>query len=225
MRIVICGPPKCGNHWIQSILVNIYGLTGYDRVMSIDKLADQPNNSISIQHFHPSDELFYKMPDTKFVSIIRDPYDVFVSAYFYANNFPDSIEYTDGGSKLVDVPISHPNVIDWLANNFGGILNLALDWINSKRSCIIRYEDMHTDIINVVKTVTDYINPIDEKIIYDAVNWVTPERMRSHSEAMRKHIRSAIVGDWRNHLSRDHLEIFKNVLSHLILELGYSVQP
>ena len=95
MRILIAGPPKTGNMWLKCLLGQIYGLRWLpsgdipgrpDTPLFTEWAAAGrfPDGTIFHQHYEYSDQLADaadRVP-AHLVTIIRDPYDAFVSTYF-----------------------------------------------------------------------------------------------------------------------------------------------
>lgn len=222
MKIVICGPAKTGNHWLRFIFGHLYNLTAYKRALTIEELAKIPDNTISIHHFYPTDEFFNAVPDAYVFTIIRDPYDTFVSTYFYANNFQDIV--VPPGDLMFGKNIQHPDVLTFLADHFGNTLQLAADWVECNKTRIVRYENLHKDCFNFIKTETNSINPsVTDIDIQKSILFSDVDRIRKMGVGMKKHMRKSIVGDWKNHLTRDHLNIMKDKFGDLISRLGYDV--
>jgi hypothetical protein len=76
-KIVVFGFPKSGNVWINSLLVDYFGLPG------IDPLLDANKPGVGMTH-RPFDEWVGNRPDFLHgVCIVRDPRDVVASFYHY----------------------------------------------------------------------------------------------------------------------------------------------
>jgi hypothetical protein len=236
MRILVASPPKTGNFWIKALLSESYNLTILspepgDDVRDLEKFIEQGyfiDNSIFHQHYWPTDRLFRLADSSKIdiVTIIRNPYDTFVSLFYYVQNFP---EIVDSGHPLYFIhgkKIDDPEILDFMnrfEEGFGIHLQLAVNWVNDGRSTLIRYEDLKKDTYGTLKIVTDHLLPIDESTIQNAISAASASNMRRKSDVLSRHIRKASVGDWRNHLSEDHLKIFRENYRELIENLGYNV--
>jgi hypothetical protein len=183
--------------------------------------------SIVHQHFWPSPALFWiaRQHDIGLVTTLRDPYDQFVSWYFYIQNFADAfVAARDPGRRAIDKPIDHPDVLDLLGNEFGAFLDQAIAWLESSKSVVVRYEALHRDPGAVLASASirfdlPFVMPVDE-----AVQGASPEVMRQDGPEMVRHIRSAHVGGWQTHLSEPHYRLFR--LRHVsrLARLGYPVR-
>lgn len=221
MRVIICGPQKTGNHWIQSILVNIYGFLGFNRVFSLEELSCQPDHSISIQHFYPDSDLLDL--DAKFFTILRDPYDVFVSLFYYVNNFSDNF-INSPEKKLIGKKINDNEVLDYLANDFFRHLYMGMAWKNCPRTYLLTYESLHSDPLNVIRPIANIIGAKTDDVLTNAIEQSAPENMKKYNDAMNKHVRKAIVGDWKNHLNENHLKVFQERHKAAIEVWGYVIR-
>ncbi len=95
MRIVIAGPPKTGNMWLKCLLGRAYGLR-WLRPFETPERADLqalrswlaadrfPDGTIFHQHYDYASEVADALDavPAHVVTIVRDPYDAFVSTYY-----------------------------------------------------------------------------------------------------------------------------------------------
>lgn len=161
MRIVVISAPRSGNHWIECLLGSIYQLEHLDgsRKPSTTKVRDVkawvsaggfPENTIFHLHcrFKPQLCDFIESVPAQIVTIARDPYDAFVSRYFWTQNrSPGNVEKAESRPRhaLVGKSIDDPEVLTFLGsdNGFGSHLRQSLEWVKSGRAAVVRYEDLH----------------------------------------------------------------------------------
>jgi hypothetical protein len=236
MKIVIAGPPKTGNVWVENILAHAYGLTilkppyipsrSEEELEAFCEAGNFLDNSIFHQHFAPTD-LFFEIASRAgchLVTAIRDPYDTFVSLYFYIQRFrEDFLRVGDPGAAIIDLAIDHPTVLDFLRHGFRANLESAQEWLSAGRSIVVRYEDLHADPVREIDRVTAQIQPIADDIVKAAINASDVNVLRNKNEDLAKHIRVGKAGDWRNYLTDEHLHIFREYHRDIIEYLGYCV--
>jgi hypothetical protein len=165
------------------------------------------------------------------VTIVRDPYDAFVSMYHWMQT---RTEYDRERGRvrpkerprnaLYNKPLDDPAILEFLAGPFGEHLRRADEWVHSGRAIVVRYEDLHRDAAGTLTKVTDQIEPVDLARIMQAVEACSAENMRNMSKRMSKHVRAATVGDSRGTLGDAHLKIFRDQYSDLLTSLGYEVR-
>jgi hypothetical protein len=164
---------------------------------------------------------------TQIVTAVRDPYDTFVSLYYWAQ---DRAAEEDPGDKvrarhvMVGKPLDHPDVLAFLRDGFGSHLRKANEWLHSGRGEVIRYEELHRDPVSALSRVTDRVAPVPPEQVAAAVERCKAENMRQMNEKLSRHVRSAKVGDSRERLSEAHLAIFRDYHADLIQRLGYEVR-
>jgi hypothetical protein len=237
MRILIAGPPKTGNVWVENILAMVYGLkilqppnvpgSGPGELQDFIDRDLFKDGSIFHQHFMPTRELFQAAASVRchLVTTIRNPYDTFVSLYHYIQRFSeDFIRCNDVGQLVIGKPIDHPDALAFLRHGFTWNLIIAREWLRSNRSIIVRYEDLHADTFKEVKRMTDQIEAVDEGLIRQVIAATAAPILRKKDKSLAKHIRTAVVGDWQNHLNEKHLRIFRTCHAQLIRETGYEVE-
>jgi hypothetical protein len=125
---------------------------------------------------------------------------------------------------MYDRPIQHEDVLEFLAHGFRPHIARALGWLDSHRSLIIRYEDLHFTPVESLKSLTDQISPVSTDRIEMALDACRADRVRQQDEKMAWHVRSARVGDSREKLGDVHLAIFRERHADLIQQLGYPVR-
>lgn len=240
MRIVVSAPPKTGNHWIGCLLSTIYGLHwpvegAHAATSSPETLAafvaagDFPDDAMFHHHsrFNPRlCDVIDAIP-AHHVTMCRDPYDVFVSMYFWEQ---ERSARGLGRSQprprhaLYGRAIDDPEVLDFLKNSFGGHINRAIGWQESGRALPIRYEELHRDPVESLTRLTDAISPVSEAVIRQALESCRADRVRQQDEKMAWHVRAARVGDSRSKLTEEHLRIFREAHGDQIARLGYEVR-
>jgi hypothetical protein len=239
VRIIIAGPPKAGNVWLKCLLGHIYDLRPLTNQETperpqIDILrtwleeGNFPDGTIFHQHYDYREELadLVDSVPAHLVTIIRDPYDAFVSAYF-------TIQQQEGtgrrGGRRTDEiagkPLSDPDVVQYLRNGgFRNNMRRAKEWLESGRTLVVRYERLHSDPIDELRSVTDKVEPVPDERIAAAVAVCSADNMRTLGGRKSKHVRAAKVGDSREKLNEEHLAVFREKYADVIRALGYEVR-
>ena len=243
MRIVISSPPKMGNKWIKCLLGQAYDLTWITGSESPDtnieefsRFVDEgrfPENTIFHQHCRYKPKLCDIIDEVPahLVTIVRDPYDAFVSMYHWIQTRTDYDKQRGRvrpkqrpRDAMVGKPIDDPMILDYLADGYGDQIRRGSEWVNSGRAIIVRYEDLHRDTMAEMKRVTGLIEPVDAARLEQAIEACSVDNMRKMSKRMSQHVRSAKVGESRDTLSEPHLEIFREKYGDLVASLGYEVR-
>jgi Sulfotransferase domain len=243
MRIVISSPPKMGNKWIKCLLSRVYDLqwvigedspdTNIERFELFVSEGRFPDNTIFHQHckYKPKIcDVIDEIP-AHLVTIVRDPYDAFVSMYHWIQTRTDYDRERGRVRKkerprdaMVGKPIDDPLILEYLADGYGQQIQRAHEWVHSGRAIVVRYEDLHRDPVAALTRVTNQIEPVDTARIEKAVEACSVDNMRKMSKRMSQHVRAAKVGDSRDTLGEPHLKIFREKYSDLLTSLGYEVR-
>jgi hypothetical protein len=241
MRVLVAAPPKTGNVWFEKLVSLAFGLewvrtappyeywTTRDPEPLLDFISAGrfPDRSICHQHYWPSDRLFEIARDRgiALATTLRDPYDQFVSWYHYIQSFADAfVAAGDPGQRAIGKPIDHADVLDLLGNEFGAFLDQGIAWLESGRSLVVRYEDLHGNAEGVLIDAQRYFGVPPAIDPAHAIAGANAASMRRESADLARHIRSARAGGWRDHLLPVHLEIFRDRHARRIGGLGYAVQ-
>lgn len=241
MRIVIAAPPKAGNSWVKCLLATMYDLAWLrgeqtperPDLPALKAWAERgafPDNSVFHQHYPYSDELVrvVEAVPAHLVTIIRDPYDAMVSLYYFVQAQASESASRDRLEHMRDNPIAgktldDPDTIAYLDEALGPYLIQAREWVESGRSAVIRYEELHRDPLPELMRATNHIRPVPPERITAAIEACQADTLRAAQPGLRKRIRTATVGDWRNHLTEAHLTRFRENHSDAIRALGYAV--
>jgi hypothetical protein len=236
MRIFIGAQPKTGNVWVRKLLCKIYalddlnedpqldlGLRGEDFVNFVNS-GRFPDNTIVQQHLFPSPSMLgaAECIFCHLVTVVRDPYDTFVSFYFYVNAMPQRFRHLRPGI-LIGKPIGHPDVLEFLRTRYVWHLRMARRWLLCGRASVVRYEELHSAPLESVRKLTNRLQPVPDHRIANAVSACSAERMRQRGGWLSHHVRSARMGEGKEHLLPIHLEIMRRDFSQIIEDLGYQV--
>jgi hypothetical protein len=256
MRIVITSPPKMGNKWIKCLLSRIYDLkwivgqdspnTNIERFEQFVRDGRFPDNTIFHQHCRykpPLCDLIDEIP-AHLVTIVRDPYDAFVSMYHWIQTRTDydrergrvrrmrqrardavaGLTTERPRNAMVGKPIDDPLVLHYLANEYGPLIERAAEWVHSGRAIVVRYEELHRDPVAELTRVTSAIEPVDMARVQQAIEACSIDNMRKMSKRMSFHVRAAEVGESRDTLGESHLSIFRDKYGELVSSLGYEIR-
>jgi hypothetical protein len=239
VRIIIAGPPKAGNVWLKCILAHIYDLRPlgnsetprrpqFHLFKAWVEGSNFPDGSIFHQHYDYSTELadLIDSVPAHAVTIIRDPYDGFVSSYFTIQQHKeDGLRSGRRTDVMVGKSLSDADVVAYLRNGgFRNNMRRAKEWLESGRTRVVRYERLHSNPIEELRPVTDSIEPVPDERIAAALDSCSAENMRKMGGSRSKHVRAAKVGDSREKLNDEHLAVFREKYSDMIRALGYEVR-
>jgi hypothetical protein len=141
VRIVIAACPKMGNMWLKCLLRSIYDLDtlgpgemperpDLDLFKKWLAKGDWPDETIFHQHYAFSPEFcdLVEAVPARLVTIIRDPYDAFVSLYFYTRRRAEQDRRKARRfSVLLGKTIHYPDVLERLVDRFRVTLDRAID--------------------------------------------------------------------------------------------------
>ncbi|MCG6870805.1 MAG: sulfotransferase domain-containing protein [Gammaproteobacteria bacterium] len=235
LRLLIASPVKTGNVWLKNLLSHMYGLRmatppqyEFDE---LDSFADYLRvgmfrpGSVTHQHFLPSARFFELIEPWRcqVITTIRHPYDVFVSLYFHVQNKDHLFfEEDDPHNPLLGEDLDTPAALDFLRDQFTGVVRHMELWHDSGRSIMLRYEDLRRQPLETLRGLAEGILPLPEETIRAAIDACSMEKMKKRDRT--GHVRKGMVGDWRNHLTDAHLEILRAPpFCDQIEKLGYVV--
>jgi hypothetical protein len=225
--------------WLKCLLGRAYGLRwlrGFETPKRADLQALEswlaanrfPDGTIFHQHYDYAPEVADALDaaPAHLVTIVRDPYDAFVSTYYTLQQH--SSENNQKGRKFTELmgkPLNDPVVIEFLRQGgYRNNLEKARAWANSGRAVVLRYESLIQDPLAELRRATELIAPIDVESLETAIDYCRADRMRERTKGGSKHVRTATVGDSERQLTADHFEAFREAYAEIIAELGYPVR-
>jgi hypothetical protein len=239
VRIVIAGPPKTGNMWLKCLLGRAYGLRWLRHFETPERVDFQaltswlaanrfPDGTIFHQHYDYAPEIADALEavPAHLVTIVRDPYDAFVSTYYTLQQH--SAENNQKGRKFTELmgkSLDDPAVIEFLRQGgYRNNLEKARDWANSGRAVVLRYENLSQNPMAELQRATGMIAPISIENLETAIDYCRADRMRQRTKGGSKHVRAATVGDSERQLTAAHFQAFREAYAEIIRELGYPVR-
>jgi hypothetical protein len=152
------------------------------------------------------------------VYIYRDPRDICVSRYIYLRH-PD-LNYTICSMAGLPDPLGRPRrpYAKWPR---------FMKEHKEYYTIAIRYEDLHETPIETLRDVVYALTGLElaESRIAETVERqrfdVIQERFPDRNVIMNFVLRKGIIGDWKNHFSRDDGRLFQEHFGRLMLDQGY----
>jgi hypothetical protein len=164
--------------------------------------------------------------------ILRDPRDVVIShAFFLADKAKDHVhhEYYQGLTSLDDrIRASILGRPDWDSKasqdgdfpDIGARFQPYLDWLTQPKVLVLRFEDFILSRPAALSGLLDYAEQrgFPVKVSRDqAVETLT----RAIDPQSSFTFRGGRVGDWQQHFTVEHKELFKRCAGDLLIRLGY----
>lgn len=242
MRIVVVAPTMAGNRWLACSLGAIHGLTPASppRERGADEAAPVaawvagggfPDGAI-VHHpyrFSPGlAEAIGSVP-AQAVTVVRDPYDLFLAAYRAAQAGPRGASAPSRRARRADAmtgkPIDHPDVLDFLANEFASGLIKTVEWLRSGRAFSVRYEELERDPTDALRRLVERIDPAAVDRIEPAIAACGPLVERGRAGARDRRARAAEATSAAPIALTDaHLCLFRDRHADLVRELGYPLR-
>lgn len=237
------GHHKCGTNWILQIMSDVCALQNLTLVNHDEAVWFQNGDILAYRREHPFDFWSYTNADYTFVRpldtigfhVVRDPRDVIVSGYFsHLATHPDEAwprlryyrPYLQSLSK-------HDGLMREM--EFSGIyMQQMFLWEYGAKPSILElhFEDMIAAPTETFVRVLTHLGFMPSKVTRAELETILERHSFENMSGGRSpgqedsasHYRLGIPGDWRNHLSADHIAYFKSLYNPLLRKLGYETR-
>ena len=220
--------PKCGGSWISNMIRSYVGSSfneGY-RLIGRDEVIQK--------------HVRYRPGLVRVVVVVRDPRDMFVSAYYHETSFSDR-EKSLPIERYFRRDPERPTAEDFADYLEAKLLYIThprffysqfLDsWFGRPGACVVRYEDFLEDAeAQLLRVVRFLARPVDLRTIRLAVSENSFENVtrrlygveRSTGvEDNTRFVRKGIVGDWKNHFNERSCQLIEKFEGCSLRRLGY----
>ena len=224
--------PKCGGTWLSRML-------SLSLQVPFAQYARLPVAMPSVVHGHWK----YHSRLKNVTYLTRDGRDVMVSFYFHfsrpthnpnhAKNQEVYMQKLKGilgqDADVQDVRTNLPRFIEHIfANPIACKQNWrdhVASWWGRPGVSTVRYESLIEDcegtMMNLVQSLGQEADPDQVKLAVDQYSMKRATGRNPGEEDKSSFIRKGIVGDWKNHFSRESAEVFDQLAGDMLVELGY----
>ena len=213
LKILIVSTPKTGNTWLRNLLAAAYGLPMVELNPIFDAAEAEGHGArwIAHQHFYPEAGLlsWAEQHGVVLLTTVRHPGDVLISLYHYVHNFIDRANGfgTEAAMAADDQPFGDKTA-GFVKGTFHGLLDISIQWMDTGRSQVVRYEDLWRDPVGTLAALTDRIYPLDLDTIERAVEQCDISVMRKMAGRDGKFFRKGGSGNWRQDLPPEIVALF-----------------
>lgn len=162
----------------------------------------------------------------KVILLRRDPRDVAVSAYLRKKNINNNTVKL-GLKSRIHLALHRMSFVSYALTVFGWV-NFYEAW--SGIECHhVTYEDMSRNTKGELRRMLDYLDiNASDKLLEEAVEMFSFRKITGRDKGEEvignSEFRKGVVGDFRNHISRNYLKICKMVFGNRLAKQGYQFE-
>ncbi len=239
-RILANAQPKNGTHLLLSTLREVPGLrfSGVavdwsDPDAAVERLQATHPGEFSKGHIPYLDPAPPALEDGTFVvfNMVRDPRDNAVSFYHYVLRYPEHYLYPafaqmrDDGERLMAVIRGFSfaqGAGEVSMKTIGHRFDVWGGWDDSPSCLTLRFEDLVGErgggsALRQQQAIRRMLQRLDIAPQPEIIASIARGGFDTSTHSFRK----GVIGDWRNHFTRQHVETFKRVANHVLLRYGY----
>jgi len=242
------GHHKCASQWISRVCHSLSQRHGllftyidffHSPELSLGQwVAGQGTGFLAYANAHPAHVA--TLDSIKGFHVIRDPRDMIISGYFSHRNSHHTVDLPEleaHRKKLLDASKDEGIFLEMeysrelRRNGIDiGLLSSLENWNYQQDNILeIKYEDLVTDPAGMYLKIFTFLGLIQSRAdhpellrILDQYSFENLSGGRSRgTENQQNHFRKGVSGDWKNHFSREHADLFKKEYADLLIRLGY----
>ncbi len=220
--------PKCGGSWISNLIRSYVGSSFNDgyRLIGPDEVIQK-----HIRH---------RPGLARVVVVVRDPRDMYVSAYYHETSFVDR-EKSLPIERYYRRNPERPTAEDFAEYLEAKLLHVThprffysqfLDsWLGRPGVCLVRYEDFLEDaeaqLIRVVRFLGRSVeldrirSSVSENSFESTTRRLYGTQRATGTADNTRFVRKGIVGDWKNHFNAKSCELIEKLDGSSLRRLGY----
>ncbi len=210
---MILATPKTGNTWLRLLMHYVYDLP----IVEIpgdwnpESMADLPDRFVTHQHLTPSKSLFRWLVENRVfvITTVRHPADTFLSFVHFLKWNPNKVDRTSESLNL-DGDQLGVNALAYVQKGFPKIYSLSFAW-HLLGSCLVRYEDMLTNPLVQLRSITSKVLPVSEHKLKVAIVRCQPETLSKQKIVDSRHFRTATSQTWASELSTEIINLMKAI--------------
>lgn len=229
---------KCGSQWVRDVLtapevVACSGLphSGISINLGLCSRLEIPEGTFSgpIYAMNQWEWQYWKHLGDKAIVVLRDPRDVMISLMFswlYSHGSNDRIDLAR--QMLHELPTNEEKVARMIAIfGNGAWLRMYLTWFAGVDSdaLVVRYEAMVVDQHSEFRKIFDWLGwNVSQETLEAVVNRLSFESRSGRKPGITdkfSHYRCGVAGDWRNHFTRKHGELWELLYPGFLFEIKY----
>jgi hypothetical protein len=236
--LFVVGIPKSGTTWLEKMLSSY---PGYSELLIPEASLASPHqwnmpddtftrmrNMLVLSKMHlagtPHNAKLLSNSDIPYAILYRDLRDVCISNYYYVRLTPWHYQYQD----LINKSLSD-YIDDWIADSLPGFCAWVDSWAEVRdpaRSIMVRYEDILSDPHATLRRILEtYELPATDERIDDMVERNRFDRLSggrsAGQEKNNSFFRKGKAGDWKNHLTDQQKQAFKEIGGDWLIRHGY----
>jgi hypothetical protein len=227
-QIALVSYPKSGNTWLRAIIANL--LSGKDLSLNAVEVSVPDIYKKRVSYLNRNMTPFFKSHEyytpsyNKVVYLVRDPRDIIGSYYSYQKKLkqiPDDIECIE---QYMSLFLSGDN------SSYGDWASHVNSWLEIENLILIKYEDLKTAPISVLKKICDFSNiRVDDAEIKKALTACTIERMKDKEHGWDEmkgasesgFFRNGNVGGYKSEISVDAVQKLEKQWAKVMKKLDY----
>jgi len=197
----------------------------------LQKLKKLPNDLIISPLYirYPEFDTLQKPDAHKTFFIARDPRDLIISNYFSLKYSHDPYHPYILKMREKLNSMSQDDGITNIINSFTAGTKKTLDgWFKqkSKKIKLIKFEEIFGEkqynvFSRLLKHCNINISTTDIKFLLEKYSFKNISGRKQGSEDIKHHYRKGISGDWKNHFTNQHKDLFKKLSGSLLVICGY----